>query len=272
VHAVAQPTRVRGLGASSKVSEAGEKLLHARAADVERAHTRAAHRLEKDEVHALRVACRRLRAAVKVFGKKELRRTDPLVEHLQDALGEVRDLQLKTSWLSSNGGTALAEQEQRKLDAAEATLRKALSLWSLRSAPKVLGALPAVHRRGHLGGARQRTRLRKRLRALAKRLERPRPIEPSNAHALRIEAKKLRYEAELLADAFDVAELIEAVKKLQDAFGDLHDADVRIELTQRDPRLRRIALRERAKLARAAQDLLARWRQDDVVKRFGKAV
>jgi CHAD domain-containing protein len=269
---MAQPTGVPGLGARTKVAEAAEKLLLARAADLHREQTRAAHRLEKKAVHALRLSCRRLRAGIKLFGKKKLRRTDESVEHLQDALGEVRDLQLKIDWLVEHRADSLVRGEREKLLAAEVHLRQALLLWSLRSAPKVLFALSAVRRRGRLGGARQRDRLLTRLRRLGSALEEARTVEPGPAHALRIAAKKLRYEAEIVSAAFDVGGLIEALKELQDALGQLHDADMRVELARKDPRLLRAARRERERLARAALALVARWRQDDRVERFRKAV
>ncbi|HEY6050038.1 MAG TPA: CHAD domain-containing protein, partial [Thermoanaerobaculia bacterium] len=183
---MAQATRVPGLGERTKVEEAAEKLLLARAADLHREQMRAVHRLEKKAVHAVRVSCRRLRAGIKLFGKKKLRRTDELVEHLQDALGEVRDLQLKIDWLVRHRARSLAMAERQKLRAAEVHLRQALSLWTLRSAPRMLLALSAVHRRGRLGGARQRDRLRRRLDGVASALDEARTVEPEPAHALRI--------------------------------------------------------------------------------------
>ena len=51
---------------------------------------------KKDAVHEMRVAARRLRAALRVL---QLRELDPKVKALQDALGEVRDLQLQIDWL-----------------------------------------------------------------------------------------------------------------------------------------------------------------------------
>ena len=47
---------------------------------------------EKDAVHEMRVAARRLRATLRLL---RLEKLDPKVKALQDALGEVRDLQLQ---------------------------------------------------------------------------------------------------------------------------------------------------------------------------------
>jgi CHAD domain-containing protein len=48
-----------------------------------------------DPVHDMRVATRRLRAALRLLRMREL---DPPVKKLQDALGGVRDLQLQIVW------------------------------------------------------------------------------------------------------------------------------------------------------------------------------
>ena len=253
------PVAVAGLSPETPVAEAATKLLHSRLADVRRLEARAVYRLDADSVHDLRVACRRLRAAIKVFGRKPLRRLDPLVEHLQDALGDVRDVQLQIGWLHRHHGTAPARE--KALAEKEAALRRALALWSLRSAPRVLRALPHARNTGKLSGGRMRKRLRRRIADVSHALEEARDLKPAAAHALRIAAKKLRYEAELLKDAFDLDGLIEELSGLQDAFGDLHDADARIAVTRRDRRLSGVARKERQKLGKTAASVLRRWQR-----------
>jgi CHAD domain-containing protein len=264
---MARPTPVQRLDASTKLDQAARELLHSRFADVERELVRSAHRFEPEAIHDLRVACRRLRAAIKLFGKKDLRRKDGHVERLQDALGELRDAQLTLAWLEGPDG-ALVARERAKVAAADAKLRKAMALWSLRSSEAVLRALPSVHRRGTLGGERLRRRLRKRLRKLRRAAREARTLEPRASHALRIVAKKLRYEAELLRAAFDVDALLDATKEVQDVFGDLHDADVRVALTSGDEEARRAARRERERRRVAARELLARFERDRVLPRL----
>jgi len=254
---VTRAEAVSGLSPDTPVDEAAAKLLHARFADVRRLEIRAVHRLDPEEVHDLRVACRRLRAAIKVFGARPLRRLDPLVEHLQDALGEVRDVQLQLRWLLRHKGQAAARE--KVLADKEAALRQALALWSLRSAPRVLRALPRVRKSGKLSGKRMRKRLRRRIADVSHALVEANSLKPADAHALRIAAKKLRYEAELLRDAFDVEGLIEELSRLQDAFGDLHDADARIAVTRRDRKLAGVAKKERARLGKSAATVLRRW-------------
>ena len=201
-----KPTRVWGLGARTAFRTAAELLLHARLADAHAAELRALRRFDPESVHDLRVACRRVRAAIKVFGKKRLRSLDERVEHLQDVLGEVRDLQLRVNWLT-------------------------------------------VHGRGRLGGHRSRQQLRKRLRDLWRELSRKNQLEPAIAHRIRIAAKKLRYEAELLSDAFELDDIVEALSDGQSALGNLHDADVRLHEVGRDARLARAARAQRRRSA-----------------------
>jgi len=256
---VTGPAAVAGLSSDTPVEDAAAKLLHARFADVRKHEVHAVKRLDPDAIHDLRVSCRRLRAAIKVFAAKPLKKLDPLVEHLQDALGEVRDLQLQIRWLEKHGGAPPARQ--KVLAEKEATLRSALSIWSLRSAPRVLRALPQVRRNGTLSGKRMRKRLRRRIADVSHALEEARSLKPAAAHELRIAAKKLRYEAELLREAFDLDGLIEDLSALQDAFGDLHDADARVLVTRRNRRLSGLAKRERQKLGKTAASVLGKWQR-----------
>jgi len=254
---VTRPGQVSGLHARTPLRTGAERLLHARLADVRVAEARALLDLDAKSVHDLRVACRRLRAAVKVFGKKRLRALDPRIEHLQDALGEVRDLQLQIQWLSRH--RADARRVRARLRKAEAHLRRALALWTLRSEPLVLRALPRVRGEGSLGGARMRKRLRKRLRQLEGALAQPDPLEAAAAHRIRIASKKLRYEAELLRDAFRLEGALEALSRLQGALGDLHDSDVRLNELGAEPRLARAARAERSRRESKARGLVRRF-------------
>jgi CHAD domain-containing protein len=248
---VAKPSQVTRLDARTPLSEAAPRLLHARLADLRHAEAAVSKRLTPDSVHDLRVACRRLRAAVTVFGKERLRRLETLVERLQDALGAVRDLQLQIRWLEKNGGGAAPQKAALRL--ALAHLERELEIWMRKSAPRLLLALPETHGKGRLGGSRSRKKLRKRARKLETALRQASDLAPGPAHALRIAARKLRYEAELLTDAFHAEEWIEALARLQGALGDVHDADVRLQIVRKDARLTALVQRERKRLARAAR-------------------
>ena len=249
-----RPGQVAGLHAATPLRAAAERLLHARLADLRAAEARAARRLDAKTVHDLRVACRRLRAAVKVFGKKRLRAVDERIEHLQDCLGDLRDLQLEAKWLERHRASAV--RLSGRLRKAEAALKTALALWTRRSEPLLLRALPEVRKHGLLRGSRTRKRLRKRLGQLEKAVAQPDPLEPSTAHQIRIAAKKLRYEAELLRDAFRLEEALESLTALQTALGELHDSDVRVEEFGSDAKLARAARAERTRRAAKARLLL----------------
>jgi CHAD domain-containing protein len=247
------------LSAGTSLRPAAEKLLHARFADLRAAEARALNDCDASAVHACRVACRRLRAAIKVFGKKRLRALDDRVEHLQDALGAVRDLQLQVRWLAHHH--ADTSKSRKKLRVAEERLRKALALWSRRSEPLLLRDAVHVHGGGRLGGPRARKRLRKRLRELRRQLRNEGQLDPAVAHRIRIATKKLRYEAELLRDAFDLDDAVAALADVQSTLGDLHDADVRLRELAKNERLAAAARAERRRgevKARAALRRLGR--------------
>jgi len=253
---VTSPGKVSGLHAETPLRSAAERLLEARLADVRAAEARAAKRLDPKMVHDLRVACRRLRAAVKMFGKRKLRALDRRIEHLQDALGEMRDPQLQIRWVERHGGdTRRLRARMRK---AQAHLRQALALWTRRSEPGLLRSLSYVHAGGTLGGRRARKRLRKRLSQLRKALAQRDPLLPAAAHRIRIAAKKTRYEAELLRDAFDLGGALEVLSDLQTALGDLHDSDVLIAELGAEQELARAARKERSRRGTSARAALRR--------------
>jgi len=256
---VTRPGHVAGLRASTPLHIAAERLLHVRVADVRGAEARAERRLDPKTVHDLRVACRRLRAAVKLFGKKRLKRLDGRIEHLQDALGELRDLQLQARWLSGHGGDA--RRIGGRLARAETHVRLAVALWARRSEPLLLRDLTRVRGRGSLGGRRTRKRLRNRLGELEEALAQGDPLEPAAAHRIRIAAKKLRYDAELLRDAFHLSGAIEVLSQLQSVLGELHDADVRLEGLRGQRRLASAARAERLRGTARARRAVGRARK-----------
>src|SRR5512144_1265991 len=104
---MAKPTPVRGLDAATPLPEAARAFLGARLADVQRHLGMLGPRLDSEEVHDARVASRRLRAALTLFGDdKRVRRADRVVSALQDALGEVRDLHVQLDAFAAMGEQA----------------------------------------------------------------------------------------------------------------------------------------------------------------------
>src|SRR2546430_2964149 len=91
---------------------------------------------EQDAVHDMRVATRRLRAALRVL---RLGKLDRRVKALQDALGAVRDLQLQIEWLRSRDA-ALYRSCRARLRAAKHALQRELRQWRSQKPPPLPGA------------------------------------------------------------------------------------------------------------------------------------
>lgn len=257
---MARPSDVPGIGPDTQVATAGPLLVAARLGDVRRYEAAVAETLDADAVHDMRVATRRLRAALKLFDGAGGRELDRRVKRLQDALGDVRDVQVQLAWLATCQ-RRLHHRERPRMRAwitsplrrREAALRAALRAWGAQTAGEVEEAAAQIGRRRRLGGKRSRKVLDRRAQRLAKLAREVRDDpDPAAAHALRISAKKLRYTAELLEPAFpDVAgPLLAALVPLQEKLGELHDADVRIA------RLGRLARRGAVLDRRAAARLL----------------
>src|SRR5437762_7983005 len=116
---------------------ARSRLLSAQLSEVEQHETAVP---DKAAVHQMRVAARRLRAALRVLRLREL---DPHVKRLQDALGEVRDLQLQVEWLRGRDAR-LRRSREAKLRKAEQALAGELRRWRAEGIPAVLGAADAT--------------------------------------------------------------------------------------------------------------------------------
>jgi len=98
------------------------RILAARLRDLERAE---AGLPAPDPVHDMRVAARRLRAALRLL---RLREFDRAVKKLQDALGDVRDLQLQIAWLKGRDAVLL-RRHAPLLGKVERALQSALQEW-----------------------------------------------------------------------------------------------------------------------------------------------
>src|SRR5438105_6071037 len=119
---MSKATRVPGLDARSPLRQAAKLLLEARLLDVRR------HEEDvpaPEAVHDMRVAARRLRAALRLF---KLRPLDAPVKRLQDALGAVRDVQLQIEWLAGRD-PALAARRRKLLGRSERALEQAVETW-----------------------------------------------------------------------------------------------------------------------------------------------
>jgi CHAD domain-containing protein len=187
------------------------------------------------------------------------------VKELQDALGQVRDLQLQVEWLEGRS-PSLAKQRQAALRKAERALEPALARWRSETLPALLEAA----RKAKAPSAQKRRKiLRKRLKRFEERLlaalERP---TPRAMHRVRISAKQIRYLFELVKGPASKL-LLSELPPLQESLGQLHDVDVRLKLL-RDPALLRQEKETRAQLAAIVKTQLERWKDRDIAGRARK--
>lgn len=208
--------------------------------------------LDSRPVHAMRVAARRQRAALRVFGDflppKALRRARRGLQSIARGLGAVRDLDVqlealreyqaqqapeRAADLEPLAAAWRAEREAARealvahLDSrGYAKFKRKYAAFTAAPLPSAAQTAAEVHpvRLRHVMPGRlwdHYAAVRAYEHALAGA-----PIE--TLHALRIEGKRLRYALEFVAEAVDpvVDELIEAVVALQEHLGALHDLDV----------------------------------------------
>jgi len=285
---MAKPTQVRGLQAATPMPEAARALLGGRLADVQRQLGKLGGTLAADPVHDARVATRRLRAALVLFGDdKRVRRADKVVSALQDALGEVRDLHVQLDAFAAMGDQAsplertalrhVREHLEARLPGKTDALRTAIPSWQ-KQGLKALARLEQLEPKGKLGGHRTRGRLVAELEELEARLiEAQQDPSAGPMHELRKGVKKYRYALELLEPAMpaEVEQILSALEPLQETLGTLHDTDVRLELVDdhgdassqgTDAVLRRL----RGDRDRQAQDVLRAlesWEEEAVALR-----
>jgi CHAD domain-containing protein len=294
---MARPSPIEGLDARTPLAEAAPRALVARLDDVRRLADRVAQARDADGVHDLRVATRRLRAALGLFARDHADARAE-VKRLGDALGHVRDLDVQLEWLDGaahderppdekTGVRALADARRRELPAHERALTVELEQFRSNVAPRLAEELALVGGTGRLGGRMLRNRLRRRLRRVERAAEDA--LESSDArttHLLRIAVKKLRYDAELLEAAHpdETSAILDALVPLQETLGDLHDRDVRLELLVRfvaragaeawPGAIALVAddLTERDRLAGELKTELRRWEQERLVRAFRQSL
>lgn len=243
---MAKPATIEGIDADSPLEEAARKTLAVRLGELRQYEDRLSESAEPDDVHDMRVASRRLRAALELFDRKrQLKAGHKAVKRLGDALGGLRELQVQLHWLDEaarvgreadhSGIVALKQTREKKLPWRIEAVHEAIAAW--RDEVVAVGqAIERLAQHGRLGGRCVRERLDERLqtvRKLAKKAhESP---DPATAHRLRIAVKKLRYVAELAAPAFPepLAALLDKLSALQETLGDLHDCDVHLPLVEK---------------------------------------
>jgi CHAD domain-containing protein len=207
-----------------------------------------------EPVHQMRVAVRRLRSAIRLFKAvgvgPELAAAAASLRALGEALGAARDWdvflgglgrQVAAAFAQDDGVTRLLAAAGRERAAAYAALRGKLADVAFRRLGITL-ALAAAMRpwEGAEDGPGLRAfaaaaldRRRKRALAPGRHID---GLEPSALHGIRLEAKRLRYAAELFAPLWqrDAAQrYIRRVVAVQERLGRLNDAAVAAALMDR---------------------------------------
>jgi CHAD domain-containing protein len=244
---MSKPAPIEGVDRETTVDEAARRSITTRLGEVRAFEGRINGVAEADDVHDMRVASRRLRAALELFDRKrQFRRAEKSVRALGDALGEVREIHVQLAWLRESS-KQLAEKDRAGLETLRAEreaklprrierLQAALGEWSSDGVATVEAALTALDIGGRLGGRRIRGRVNRRLKSVKQRVAAVlKSSDPRSAHRLRIGAKKLRYLAELCQPAFpaEMDAAIDRVSPLQETLGELHDADVHVPLIEK---------------------------------------
>jgi CHAD domain-containing protein len=201
-------------------------------------------------LHKLRVAGRRMDTVLNLFRgclPAALAKSRPTLKGLVDALGEVRDVDIRLEAVSTFRD-GLPENERSALDPllrhlqSERAQARAAMLRTLDAKPARhwLDTLPEQLARARTGTAAASSRntaalaaapdlIRKRYRKLrkcARRLTSKSSME--QFHKVRIRAKKLRYALEVVAPTYakPADGLLARLQKLQSRLGTQHDADV----------------------------------------------
>jgi triphosphatase len=231
---------------------------------------------DTEELHDMRVATRRLRAALGVFGDvlpPQFAPLEPELAWLADMLGAVRDLDVQLDrldapewhgrWAAGPAGTSPADELRgvlrRERDAARAALLQALD--SARYERLTTGLLALAQQ-----GAGQRTALghlpavavvpglvQQRHRAAVKAARRARRSRAApDFHRVRIRGKRLRYALEFVQDLYGEPALTftKQLTRLQDLLGSIQDCQVGME------RLHALATRAQPPLSRPAVFLM----------------
>ena len=251
-------SRTIGIVAEDTMAEAALKVLRFHLGRMQRREAGTRSGIDAEDLHDMRVATRRMRAAWRVFdgafkaGKtKKLRRQ---LESVADRLGAVRDMDVLIEGLEAyglgvdeplrSGLEPLLSLWRRQRTAARAQLigeldsdRYAGFLRDMTQFVEV-GSNSAVALGGPLAPQRVRDRAASEIWSAYETIRAYELVLPwadiETLHELRIATKWLRYALEFFCDALgpDGPRLLTRVVAMQDHLGSLHDADVASKLVR----------------------------------------
>jgi CHAD domain-containing protein len=255
---VSAPSSATGVTADDPVAEAGRKVLRFHLGRMLEREAGVRAGLDVEDVHKMRVATRRQRAAWRVFGEAfRPRPTRPYRDGLRALarrLGTVRDLDVQLeaaeayrSARSVDEPAALepllvawrADREIARAALVEELDSDRYRRWVDAAGGLVLVEGGSVRAVGPTQPHHVRDTAPSRIWAAYEGVRAFEPVVPwadvPTLHELRIASKWLRYTIEFVQDALgdDAAELVSAVTALQDHLGQLQDADVTANLARR---------------------------------------
>jgi len=203
-----------------------------------------AMRGEPKAVHAVRVASRRLREALRLIShpKRESRKLARELKRLTRLLGPVRELDVSRSLVAALAGTvpdlaAASERvDVRLLEVATARRQRLAKRMADVDEKALIERVGHILRRSRSGGrldAEDRRRLSDRIAARAKDVAEAADsagalYAPEALHLVRIRTKKLRYALEVgrVARLRGAAQAATRLRRYQDLLGELHDYQV----------------------------------------------
>jgi CHAD domain-containing protein len=281
----------RGDRAPDGGADLARQILAARGADVVEARRRVSRRGSAASIHDLRVATRRLQAALEVFGprlpERPLRRLDRRARLIRRQLGQARNARVLRALLRrlrvppDGDESRLVTSLVRRLDRPARKGRRDLRILPgikkrIQTLLQALSERPerSVAPAGRPGGRATppAAALPDRVEAVARAARLAGDSDPESMHRLRIAIKRYRYVLEVLSEAGAPAlqPSIHRARGLQRELGRLHDLDILIEWVRGAARVpaasafpRRL-VRLRGRQAARVQRRLARFRPASV--------
>lgn len=203
---------------------------------------------DPEELHDVRVASRRMRAAMRIFAEvlpEQVRELEGELRWVAQRLGDVRDLDVQLDrlerWISEAApedrellaslGAVLQERREKARSQMLQALNSRRYARFVESFSELLKRGPSCHSKAaqrpilEVGPALVRKRYRK-VRKIGDGITPDSP--PEDYHRLRKRGKRLRYALEFLSNVYGkpAENLVKALKNLQDVLGDHQDAVV----------------------------------------------
>jgi CHAD domain-containing protein len=288
---MANPAKIRHLRRNLRWATAAERILASRAHDVFSHEPAVREGLDPEAIHDMRVALRRLQAALRMFEAcyppKRLKRHRLRLRKLLRTLGAERDQDVMIATLSNHAEAAPTPVKQAlaRLVAQRRTTKQRLRVESLRLLDKLERAGFSRNLSSFIGGARGFGRANARgqfgpelasirERAISVWNEHRRQAlghdDPESLHRMRIAVKRLRYTLELcrLRNGYDYHGCLDRLVEMQRVLGDLHDADVLMEV------LAASLLQAPAEAIAGLADILRKTKQErqDLARRFSSMI